>query len=126
MLEKMAKFSFHKFKSLKIWQKGIELAVFCYGVTRKFPSEEKFGLVSQMNRSSVSIPANIAEGAGRGTSKDFSRFLDIARGSANELETLNIIAEKVGIVEKGDFEALESQIDEIQRMLYSFQSQLQR
>ncbi|MCB9233528.1 MAG: four helix bundle protein [Bacteroidia bacterium] len=120
----MAQVNFHKFKSLKVWQKGIDLAVSCYEITGKFPEEERFGLVSQMNRSAVSIPCNIAEGAGRGSAKDFSRFLDIARGSTNELETLSIIAEKVGLLHAEDFSRLEGGIDEIHRMLYSFQSQL--
>ncbi len=72
----------HNFREMKIWQKARELVIEIYKATAEFPSEEKFALVSQMQRAAVSIPSNIAEGAGRNSDKDFNRFLDIANGSA--------------------------------------------
>lgn len=75
------------FKSLKVWQKGIKLVIEIYKSTKHFPQEELYGLTSQMRRSSVSIPSNIAEGSGRSSDKDFHRFLEISIGSAFELET---------------------------------------
>lgn len=69
------------FKNLKVWQKGIELVVDVYKNVEEFPKEEVFAITSQIKRSSVSIPSNIAEGSGRGTQKEFNRFLDVALGS---------------------------------------------
>ena len=78
----------HKFKDFIVWQKGRELVKIVYQLTSVLPNEEKFGLISQINRAVISIPANIAEGSGRKTNIDFCRFLDIANGSSFELETL--------------------------------------
>lgn len=75
----------NKFKELKIWQDTIDLAVDVYKLTKLFPAEEKFGLVSQMNRCVISISSNIAEGAGRNNEKEFRQFLGIALGTACEL-----------------------------------------
>lgn len=83
------------FKNLKVWQNGIELVVDVYKRLESFPKEEIYGLTGQIKRSSVSIPSNIAEGSGRGSNKDFNRFLDIALGSSFELETQLIIANKL-------------------------------
>ena len=77
----------NKFEDLKIWQKSMKLAELVYDATRHFPSEEKFNLTSQMRRCSVSIPSNIAEGAGRNSKKEFAHFLSISNGSASELLT---------------------------------------
>lgn len=82
----MTDFKRHNFKKLKIWQMGMELAKIIFEVTYTFPSQEKFGLISQMNRCAVSIPSNISEGSSR-TNKSFSHFLDIALGSSFELQT---------------------------------------
>lgn len=80
----------HNYKNFKIWKLGIELVDNTFEVTKTFPREEKFGLISQINRSSISIPNNIAEGSSR-TEKSFSHFIDISLGSSFELETqLNI------------------------------------
>ena len=77
----------HNFKALEIWKRSRKLVKNTYLTTKTFPSEEKFGLVSQINRSAVSIPSNIAEGCGRGTDAQLVHFLDIAIGSNCELET---------------------------------------
>jgi len=81
----------HNFKDLKVWQKSMDLAIDIYKATSLFPRDEKFGLVSQIKRCSVSIPSNIAEGSGRGSDKEFNHFLNISQGSAFELETQLII-----------------------------------
>ena len=76
-----------RYRDLIVWQKGVDMVVGIYDVTRLLPDEEKWGLVSQMRRCAISIPSNIAEGYGRGATRDYSRFLKIAAGSCNELET---------------------------------------
>lgn len=86
-----------EFKNLRVWVKGMELAQECHQQTRSFPAEERFGLANQMRRASYSIPSNIAEGCGRGTDRDFRRFLRMAYGSACELETQARLAIAIGI-----------------------------
>lgn len=77
----------HKIEELKIWQKSIELTKLVYELVAVLPSNEKYGLISQIKRSSISIPSNIAEGAGRNSNKEFKHFLSIANGSSYELFT---------------------------------------
>ena len=84
------------FKELMVWQKSMDLVCEVYSYTKVFPKEEIYGLTSQIRRASVSIPSNIAEGASRAGSKEFLQFLHIARGSASELETQLLLAEKIG------------------------------
>lgn len=103
------------FKKLIVWQKSMELAVEIYKVTRKLPKSELYGLVSQIRKSAVSIPSNIAEGKRRKTRKDFSQFLRIANGSAAELETQIIITKKV--YSNIYFYKAGSLLEEIQKML---------
>jgi four helix bundle protein len=114
----------NNFKELKVWQKSVDLATKVYLTTKLFPSEEKFGLVSQMNRSVVSIPSNIAEGAGRGSKKEFSNYLSIATGSSYELETQLIIAKNLNYINTQNINELSAILSEIQRMLYSLQKKL--
>jgi four helix bundle protein len=83
------------YKELEVWKKGIDLSLLVYKLSKSFPSEEKFGLTSQSRRCSVSIPSNIAEGWGRGSTREYIHFLQIARGSLMELETQMIIAFKL-------------------------------
>jgi four helix bundle protein len=110
----------HNFKNIKVWQKSVDLAVKVYHVTKEFPSEEKFGMTSQMRRASVSIPSNIAEGTAKSTSKSFVNSLDISLGESYELETQAIIANLVGLLDKEQFTSLESDISEVQRMINGF------
>ncbi|WP_338080990.1 four helix bundle protein [Aquiflexum gelatinilyticum] len=77
----------HRYKELKVWQKAIDLAVEVYKITEKLPKDERFGLISQMNMAVVSIPSNIAEGAGRNGKKEFNNFLRVALGSPFQLDT---------------------------------------
>jgi four helix bundle protein len=110
----------HNFKNLKVWQKSVDLAVKVYHITKEFPSEEKFGMSSQMRRASVSIPSNIAEGTAKSTSKSFVNSLDISLGESYELETQAIITNLVGLLDKEQFTSLESDISEVQRMINGF------
>lgn len=86
------------YKDLLIWQKGIELTINIYQLTQSFPKEEIYALTSQLKRSSVSVPSNIAEGFGRNSTKSYVNFLKIARGSLYEMETQLIIAEKINFI----------------------------
>ena len=88
----------HNFKELKVWQKSIDLSVDIYNAMAILPVDEKYGLVSQMKRCSVSIPSNIAEGSGRGSDLQFKHFLNISQGSAFELETQLIISNKLNLL----------------------------
>ena len=108
-------------KELKIWDKAIDLAVEVYKATSQFPSEEKFGLTSQSRRAAVSISSNIAEGAGRTSSKEFNYFLGIANGSSYELQTQLVIANKLELLSDVSLKILLLQIDELQKMNYGFQ-----
>lgn len=116
----------NNFKELKVWQQSVDLVVEIYQVTRQFPSEEMYGLVSQIRRSAVSIPSNIAEGAGRSNSGDFNHFLNISRGSSNELETQLIISERLSLLEKSETEKLRRNIDKIQQMISGLQKSLKK
>ncbi len=108
----------HNFKGLNVWKKSVDLATDIYHQTKKYPNQEKFGLISQINRCVVSIGSNIAEGAGRGTDLEFRHFLNIAHGSTYELETQLIISNNLDYLTTSDFEKLSNQIDEIQKMLF--------
>lgn len=116
----------HNLKELKIWNKAIDLAVEVYRITGSFPNEEKFGLTSQSRRAAVSISSNIAEGAGRNTSKEFNYFLGIANGSSFELQTQLFISNKLGLINTEDLEKLLLLIDELQKMNYGFQNMLNK
>jgi len=113
-----------KFKNLNMWKKGIELVKSTYLITKDFPDEEKYGLTSQIRRSAISIPSNIAEGYGRNSDKEFNHFLNIARGSSYELETQIIIAYEIEYITNEILEDLTEKLDEIQRMITNFQKRL--
>ena len=112
----------HNFKNLKVWQKAVELAVIIYEVTKSFPTEEKFGITSQMRRSSVSTSSNIAEGSARNSSKAFCNCLDISLGESFELETQLIIAFRTGILPEEKFSLLSQEIAELQKMVIGFKN----
>jgi len=114
------------FKELKIWQKGIEIVKDVYALTKDFPREELYGLTSQMRRSAVSIPSNIAEGFKRYHSKEYSQFLHVALGSVAELETQLIIAKEIGFInnEVKLLTGVLEKIDHISRMTSSLLNKL--
>jgi four helix bundle protein len=105
------------FKELEVWQKSKNLAVSMYRATEVFPRVEQFGLISQIRRSATSIPANIAEGWGRGSTGEYIQFLTIARGSLMELETHLMIAADLAYLKQGDLEKFQKQIEGIGQML---------
>jgi len=104
-------------QKLDVWRKSIDFVVAVYEATEKFPRDEKFGLTSQLRRAAVSIPANIAEGAGRKSAKEFGYFLSNSQGSASEVETELLIAHRLRYLSDGAFRSLVSALDEIGRML---------
>jgi len=114
----------HNFKELKVWKAGIEVSKTTFQLCRAFPSEEKYGLISQMVRAAISIPSNIAEGCGRKSNKELHHFLNIALGSSFELETQFIIAKEFGYINQETLDATCIQITEIQKMIYGFQKSL--
>lgn len=114
----------HRYKELKVWQKAIDLAVEVYRITEKLPREERFGLISQINRCVVSIPSNIAEGAGRNSNKDFDHFLGISLGSSFELDTQLIISNRLGYVALDEFEKIEVELEHIQNMIAKLKQSL--
>jgi len=114
------------YKELKVWQKAIDLVEQVYLLTKSYPNEEKFGLVSQMRRAAVSVPANIAEGYGRTHLGDYLRHLSISRGSLLELETHLTIAARLGFAAEEHVLVLGPRIQEIDRMLYGLIESLER
>jgi four helix bundle protein len=112
------------FKKLNVWQKSIDLAVDIYKITEEFPNDERYGLSSQMKRSAVSIPCNIAEGAGRNSSKEFNNFLGMSNGSSCELETLLVIANRLELISDEITDERTKSLHEIQRMLTGLQQSL--
>jgi len=114
------------FKDLKVWGKAHLLTLAIYEVTRKFPREEDFGLTSQIRRASASIGANIAEGCGRRSDPELKRFVQIARGSANELEYHLLLARDLQFLPVEEFKGLEAKTLEVQRMLAALTQRLGR
>lgn len=104
-------------EKLGAWSKAVDFVVAVYKATESFPKEEKFGLTSQIRRAAISIPANIAEGAGRKSSKEFAHFLSNAQGSASEVETELLIARRLGFIAEGNYSELYASLDEIGRMI---------
>ncbi len=113
------------YKDLIVWQKSIELVVAVYRLTEKFPKEEIFGLTSQIQRATVSIPSNIAEGKMRGGNIEFKRFLLIAFASGAELETQLLISKKLPKTAKLDYNKAESLLGEVMKMLNKLIIQLE-
>jgi four helix bundle protein len=112
------------FEKLDVWQRAVDLAAFIYDVTGKFPSDEKFGIVSQMRRAAVSVPSNIAEGSSRSSRQDFSRFVELAVGSLYELVSHGFIARTQGFLDEQVFQKLYSDSEELIRMLSGLRNHL--
>lgn len=112
------------FKNLSIWQRSRRFVKTIYLGTNDFPKDEMFGLTSQMRRAAISIPSNIAEGSGRRTNKDLSRFLDIAVGSTCEIETQLYLAFDLEYMSKEEAKILVDEIVEIRKMIIGFQRKI--
>ncbi len=107
------------FRGLKVWEKAHQLTLSIYQVTNDFPNEEKYGLTSQLRRSAVSIPTNLAEGCGRGSDRELSHFSQVAMGSASEVEYLLLLCHELGHLDSTVHQELEERITEVKRMLAS-------
>ena len=112
---------FHK---LKAWQKSHQLALEIYKVSQSFPKEEHFGLTSQIRRAISSVPTNIAEGCGRDSNKDFAHFLQIAIGSASEVEYELLLAHDLQYINKDEYERLTSEMVAIRKMIVKYRAEL--
>jgi four helix bundle protein len=108
------------FRKLKVWQSAHRLTLDVYQASATFPPEELYGLTSQIRRSCLSIPSNIAEGCGRGSDTDFARFLQISMGSSSEVEYLLILSRDLQILTSDYYERLSQDVIQIKRMLTSF------
>ncbi|MCC6702216.1 MAG: four helix bundle protein [Fluviicola sp.] len=111
----------HNFRRLEIWKNSMELTKSVYNILSEIPIDEKFGLKSQISRSSVSIPSNIAEGSGRNTNKDFANFLSYSLGSSYELETQLILVQELFNI---DCEKIINDCQQVQKMIFGFKNNL--
>lgn len=109
----------NNFRKLKIWDRSVELATVIYDITKNYPKNEMYGIVSQMRRSVVSISSNIAEGAGRQSRKEFKRFLNISKGSSYELETQLRISRNLGFITQDQFDEIIKSLVELHKMIHS-------
>jgi four helix bundle protein len=105
------------FKDLKVWEKAHGLTLLVYEETRSFPKEERYGLTSQLRRAAASVAANIVEGCGRRSDGEFTRFLQIARGSASEVEYHLLLARDLHLLDEAKYRKLDSMVVEVERML---------
>ena len=113
-------------EKLEVWSKSVDLVVAIYKLTELFPKEEKFGLTAQIRRAAVSVPANIAEGAARQSSKEFAHFLSIAQGSASELETELLIAQRPGYLNEDVYVEMRATLDSVGRMIVGLSQYLKQ
>ena len=107
------------FQKLKVWEKAHHLTLTVYRATVKFPREELYGLTSQIRRASASIPANIAEGCGKGGKAELARYLQVAMGSASEVEYHLLLARDLGYFDGSQYTELQAMVTEVKRMLAS-------
>lgn len=114
----------YSFKDLEVWKRSRVLVKMIYQATAKFPKEELFSLTSQMRRSAISIPPNIAEGHSRHSTKDYINFISISIGSSNELETQIILSQDLGFITEKDAIVLLKEIDRLQKMLHKMRGSL--
>jgi four helix bundle protein len=117
--------SISSYRELKVWQKAMDVIERSYELTRSYPSDERFGLVSQIRRAAVSVASNIAEGQGRNHTKEFLNHLSMARGSLKELETLFLVSQRVGISSPDALAPLLAMCDEVSRMLTGLRQALE-
>lgn len=110
---------------LDVWKKSMNLVVEIYKITSQFPNEEKFGIISQMRRSAVSIPSNIAEGAARESNKEFRNFLSISQGSSAELETQLILCNQLKYIGEQELNKMLNLLSDISKMIIGLRKSLQ-
>ncbi|XOV92298.1 MAG: four helix bundle protein [Bacteroidota bacterium] len=113
-----------EYKKYGVWQDSIQLTSQIYELTRSFPDDEKFGLTNQIRRATISIASNIAEGASRSSTKDFSRFLEIAQGSSFEVDTQLLIAKNLSLITESDFNTLSEKISSIGKQISGLKRKL--
>jgi four helix bundle protein len=113
------------FRNLEVWNLGKQFATACYRATASFPKEEKYGLISQIQRAAVSIPTNIAEGSGRDSDAELLRFIRIALGSLNEVETLFAIAEELGFIQLDQYQLIQTNAKDLGIRLRNFAAKLE-
>ena len=109
------------YRDLHVWKAAVDLAVACYALTKPFPANESYGMVTQIRRCAASIAANIAEGHGRESTPSFVKFLRIAQGSTKELETHLIIVGRVGLVPEAQIDRMLARTEEVGKMIRSLQ-----
>ncbi len=109
---------------LIVWQRGVDLVVWIYRMTERFPRDEVYGITAQMRRAAMSIPANVAEGSARSTPKDFAGYVSIARGSLRELETCLVVSERLGYISERERQQVGEAILEIDEMLIALRRSL--
>lgn len=114
----------HNFKELKIWRDSMGITKEIYQVTSNFPKHEQYGLIQQMRKAAVSIPSNIAEGCGRGSDPQLAHFLDIAQGSAFELETQLYLANELNFLSKDEMNTLATKLTTLQKMIDGFKGKI--
>jgi|ERR1700678_4263509 four helix bundle protein len=112
------------FRDLEVWQQSHQLTLEVYRVTEAFPASERFGLISQIRRACASIPTNLAEGCGRWGDGDMARFVQIAMGSASELDYQLLLANDLGLLHVEKYQELVSDLNSVRRMLTSFYKKL--
>lgn len=115
-----------RFEDLRVWNEAIALVEAVYALTASFPESERFGLINQLRRASVSVPSNVAEGWGRGSKSDYVRFLRIARGSLYEVKTQLVIAERLGFGTSADVRAVIDTCEPLRRQLQALMSAVER
>lgn len=115
-----------KFEDLKIWHESVKFAGEIYRLTKKFPKDEQFIIVSQINRAAVSISLNIAEGEGRNSDPDLARFIQIAIGSLNEVVTLLYISVDQKYISQNEFDLFYKRCEQISKMLHAFRNYLKK
>lgn len=114
----------HNYRELKIWQRSMEFVVRVYDVSANFPKEERYGLTAQLRSSSGSVPSNISEGAGRGTNRQFKRFLEFSMGSINEAQTQIELANRVNYIKADVYSILIDEALQIYKMILAFYNSL--
>ena len=114
------------YKDLIVWQKSIQLVTDIYALTKTFPSDERFGIVAQINRAIVSVPSNIAECWGRELSKNYLQFLRVSRGSLMEVETMILISKNLNYINEKDFIEINKKIEEAGKILHGLIKSVQQ